>query len=372
MAGTILCFHLLLLLTGKTYLWKAIWYNFPGIHDQKLFFNNHIQSSTAPQPWVQSINYNQTSLSAELNALHKELKSTAYLVIKEDAIVQENYWLDGDFLAISNSFSMAKSYVSMLVGFAIQDGYIQSVDQPVSGFLPYFKSVGKEKITIKNLLQMSSGLDWDESYSGPFSITTEAYYGNNLEKLMQSLSVITEPGKEFSYLSGDTQLLGLIIKKATGYSLSDYLQLKFWNHVGAENEALWSTDSLLGNEKAFCCISATARDFARIGKLYLNQGKWGEKQLLNSNYIEASLQPSNLFDPQSKTSCNFYGYQWWLIPNYKGHNIFYARGILGQFIICIPEKNIIIVRLGHKRGDKKDAIHYLITYAMIDEVLKNF
>ncbi len=104
----------------------------------------------------------------------------------------------------------------------------------------------------------------------------------------------------------------------------------------------------------------------------MNKGKWKGAQLLNSSYVNASLEPNGYFDPQSKTSCDFYGYQWWLIPNYLGHDIFYARGILGQFIICIPEKNIIIVRLGHERGDKKDGIHHIITYAMIDEVLKNF
>ncbi len=368
----IICIHLLLLITGKAYIWKAIWYNFPGIYDHEIFFNNHILASTNPQPWATSANYNKTPLSSELEALHKHIKTTAYVVIKNDSIIQENYWIDGDTSVISNSFSIAKSYVSMLIGFAIQDKYIRSVDQPIGDFLPYFRSEGKEKITIKHLLQMSSGLSWDESYTGPLSITTQGYYGNDLEKLIKGLKVISEPGTEFRYLSGDTQLLGLVLIKATGYSLSEYLHLKFWNPVGAENEALWSTDNLYGREKAFCCISATAKDYARIGKLYLNNGQWNGVQLLNSSYITASLEPNGYFDPQSKTNCDFYGYQWWLIPNYLGHDIFYARGILGQFIICIPEKNIIIVRLGHERGDKKDGIHHIITYAMIDEVLKNF
>ncbi len=178
-----------------------------------------------------SANYNKTPLSPELEALHKHIKTTAYVVIKNDSVIQENYWIDGDTAVISNSFSIAKSYVSMLIGFAIQDKYIRSVDQPIGDFLPYFRSEGKEKITIKHLLQMSSGLSWDESYTGPLSITTQGYYGNDLEKLIKGLKVISEPGKEFRYLSGDTQLLGLVLKKATGYSLSEYLYLKFWNPV---------------------------------------------------------------------------------------------------------------------------------------------
>lgn len=357
--------------TGKTFFWKALVYNFPDIYDYTLFDNATIQNSDSVQKWGISPNYNLTPLSLQLDSTLKATKTTAYLVLKGDQILQEHYWNNTDTITISNSFSAAKSYVSAMIGFAIQDGYIKSADQPVGDFLDDFKRNGKEHITIKHLLQMSSGLSWTESYSGPFSITTEAYYGTDLNKTIASLNVTHPPGKDFVYRSGDTQVLGMIIKKSTGVSLSEYMAQKIWQPLGAENNALWSLDKEDGMEKAFCCINATARDYAKLPRLYLNKGMWNGKQLLDSNYIKASLTPTGKHDPQSNTNCNFYGYQWWLIPEYKGHNIFYARGILGQFMICIPQLDIIIVRMGHERGDKKDGIHHILTYAMIDEVLKN-
>lgn len=369
---TLTAIHLLLVFTGNTYFWKAIAYNFPGIYDYHLFHNAPIHYSHIPQPWKTSKHLNNKPLSPELEQLLLELKTTAYLVIKGDEIRHEYYWNDTDSSTISNSFSAAKSYVSALVGFAIQDKYIKNVDQPVGDFLPEFKKDGKEHITIKHLLQMSSGLDWVESYSGPFSITTQAYYDNDLVKVVSKLNVDHAPGTDFVYRSGDTQLLGLLLRKATGFTLSEYAYLKLWNPLGAEHDALWSLDDYLGHEKAYCCLNATARDYARLPKLYMNKGVWNGKQILDSNYIKESLTPTEKHDPQPNASCNFYGYQWWLIPNYKGHNIFYARGILGQFMIAIPDLDIVIVRLGHERGDKKDGIHHILTYAMIDEVLQQF
>lgn len=364
--------HLLLVLTGNTYFWKALTYNFPGIYDFELFHNAPVHYSHNPQPWKISKQLNKTPLSKNLEEQLIALKTTAYLVIKGDEIQQEYYWNDTDSSTISNSFSAAKSYVSALIGFAIQDKYIKNVNQPIGDFLPDFKKEGKEHITIKHLLQMSSGLNWKESYSGPFSITTQAYYDDDLEKVIAKLDVDYAPGKDFVYRSGDTQILGLVLRKATGFTLSEYAYLKLWNPLGAEHDALWSLDSELGNEKAYCCLNATARDFARLPKLYLNKGVWNGKQILDSNYIKESLTPTGKHDPQSGNDCNFYGYQWWLIPNYKGHDIFYARGILGQFMIAIPDLDIVIVRLGHERGDKKDGIHHILTYAMIDEVLQQY
>ena len=368
----LLLIHVALLFTGKTYFWKALAYNFPGIYDFELFHNATIHSSHTPQPWNISKNLNETPLSSSLDSILQSVNTTAYLVIKGNEIQEEYYWDNTNINTISNSFSAAKSYISTLIGLAIQDGYIKSVNDPVGNYLEDFTKNGKEKITIKHLLQMSSGLSWTESYSGPFSITTEAYYDNDLVKTISSLEVDHAPGNDYVYRSGDTQILGLLLRKVTGYTISEYAYLKLWNPLGAEHDALWSLDDKQGNEKAFCCLNATARDYARLPRLYLNNGKWNGKQLLDSNYIKESLTPTGKFDPQSKANCNFYGYQWWLIPNYKGHDIFYARGILGQFMIAIPKLDIIIVRLGHDRGNKKDGIHHIITYAMIDEVLRNY
>jgi len=212
----------------------------------------------------------------------------------------EAYWDGYGKDSYSNSFSMAKSIVSLLVGCAINDGYIRSIDDPVGNYLPEFAEGDKAKITIKHLLTMSSGLSWDESYSTLFSLTTKGYYGNNLSQLVLNQTVVKEPGKTFEYRSGDTQLLSLIIEKATGETLSDYASEKIWTKVGAEHDALWCLDRNDGVEKAFCCFNSNARDFARFGQLVLNQGMWNGEQIVPASYLAEALTPATyLYDPET-------------------------------------------------------------------------
>lgn len=200
---------------------------------------------------------------------------------------------------------------------------------------------------------MSSGLSWDESYSSLFSLTTKGYYGNNLPQLVLNQTAVKEPGKLFEYRSGDTQLLSLIIEKATGKTLSDYASEKIWTKVGAEHDALWCLDRKDGVEKAFCCFNTNARDFARFGQLVLNGGKWNGEQIVPANYLNEALAPATyLFDPETKKNVDFYGYQWWII-NIDGKKVWYARGLLGQYIFVIPDLNAVVVRLGHVRNNNR-------------------
>jgi len=157
-----------------------------------------------------------------------------------------------------------------------------------------------------------------------------------------------KPGQAFKYSSGDTQLLGMCIEKATGSYLSHYVSKYFWQPMGAENEALWQLDHEPdGIEKAFCCISSNARDFARFGKLYLNDGKWNGKEILDSTFVKRSITPRFENAPE-------YGYGWWM-NTFLGKKMFYMRGHLGQFVIVIPEDEMIIVRLGHQKGIQTNA-----------------
>ncbi|MCP4521035.1 MAG: serine hydrolase [Cytophagales bacterium] len=358
----IITFHF----TGYNHIYRALWYNFAGIDDYKIFHNRSINPSNDNQAWKYSDNFNQKELSSDFSTMLNTYKTTAFLVIKDKEIVLEKYPHEGyTDTSKTNSFSVAKSYVSSLIGFAIQDGYIKSVDQPVSDFIESFKTEDKKDITIKQVLLMSSGLNWEETYSGPFSMTTTAYYGKDLRALIDQQKRIEPSGKEFKYLSGNTQVLAFVIKEATGKNLATYLEEKLWKPLQCEQEAYWSLDKQDGIEKAYCCISSNARDFARFGQLYLDSGRWNNEQLLNKEYVLASVGKNEV--------CDDYGYQWWIIPNHKGQRIFYARGILGQYIICIPDKNIVIVRLGHERGEKaENSLHQKITFAMIDEVNRLF
>ncbi len=355
--------------SGKTFFYKALVYNFANIDDYTIFDNRTIQRSQAPQHWSFSSRYNKVTLSDTLQHTLDSLQTVAFLVIQQDSILYENYSDGYGTASFSNSFSMAKSVVSALVGIALKEGKIHRLDEPVGHYLEDFRGQGKEKITIKHLLTMSSGLNWDESYSSPFSMTTEAYYGKDLPALIHRLKAVEEPGKRWSYLSGNTQVLAMVLEKATGKRISTYAQEKLWGPLGMENDALWSLDKEDGTEKAYCCLNSNARDFAKIGKLYLHHGNWKGTQLLDSQYVKASLTPVAIPSVEDNLPVDYYGYQWWLLPDFKGMDVFYARGILGQYILVVPEKELIIVRLGKKRGPKRGA-HLMEVWVMLEESLR--
>ncbi len=360
----VVIFELFILFSGKHYLNKAIWYNFSKIDDYKIFDNHQVKSGKDNEEWA--VRGDIYSFSEEFSTMHQGLGTVAFLVIKEKQIVYEQYLENYNKVSVSGSFSVAKSYVGALVGVALKEGKIKRLSQKVGDFLPSFNTGRKSKITIQNLLTMSSGLDWHESYSNPFANTTEIYYDADIQTVIDKLKVIEPAGERFKYLSGDTQILALVLQKIYGKSLSHLLSEKLWKPMGCTQDALWSTDKK-GVEKAFCCLTASARDYARLGQLYLQKGGWNGNQLIDSNYIMASTSPYNY----PKDEVNYYGYQWWLLPDIKEENIFYMRGLHGQYVICIPNSNTIIVRLGHKRDKKDDGIHPNEVYLMVKEVLSN-
>ncbi len=336
------------IITSACTFTKTLYYNKANITDYKIFKNREVKTSGC-QEWKLSEDYNKHSIPAKYIEDIKKIKTVSYLVVYNGEILHEEYWDKYDKDKYSNSFSMAKSFVSLLIGFAIDDGYIKSVDQKVSDFLDYFKEGKKNDITIRNLLTMSSGLNWNESYGNPFGNTAKSYYGRDIEKIIKSLPADFEPGKKFVYSSGDTQVLAFILEKATGKTLSDYMSEKLWMPLGAKNNALWSLDKKNGHEKAFCCFNSNARDFARIGQFVLQNGKWNGKQLLSDKYLKESLSPATYLKTSSGKAVDFYGFQWWMFK-YKNMDIKFARGLLGQYIFIIPAKNLVIVRLGHHRS----------------------
>ena len=308
------------------------------ISDYEYFDNRQIKSAN-PQPWALHKQYNTIDESNKLNELNDKRKTKSFLVIKNDSILFEKYYDGHKQTDISNSFSVAKSIVTSMLGKAIMEGKIKSLDQPVSDFFKEYKNGLASELTVGDLASMSSGMKWNEKYYSVINITSESYFTDDLRSVILGQEIENKPGKGFRYSSGDTQLLAMIIEKATGTSLSNYLSQKFWDPMGAENLALWQIDSKeSGMEKAYCCIAATARDFARFGKLYIDKGKWGDTQILDSSFVELSLNP--VFDDSP-----FYGYGWWLYE-YEGKKVFTMNGHRGQFVISFPDENIIIVRQG--------------------------
>lgn len=338
---------IILYITDTDYLIKAVrtiylkGHTTAYLEDYKYFDNQPIENGT-PQPWPNHKNYNTVSETEVLRKVNDDYGTVAYVIIKNDSIWFENYYEDFNEKSKFNSFSMAKSYVSALLGKAIMEGHIENLNQPVCDFLPEFCEGKAGKMTVGDLSSMASGTNWDEAYYSPFSITTRAYFDDDLEKVMLGLKVVEEPGQHFKYASGDTQMLAMVIEKATGKKLYQYLEEKFWKPLGSENETLWQLDSEDHDlVKAYCCIASNAKDFARLGKLYKDYGKWNGQQLLDSTFVEKSITPRFPESPQ-------YGYGWWLY-NSNGKDFFVMRGHLGQLVIVNRKDNLIIVRLGHKR-----------------------
>ncbi|QLE01232.1 serine hydrolase [Galbibacter sp. BG1] len=353
---------------GYDYLIKAVKVTYLNGHttaflkDYNYFDNQLIQKGSQTQPWPKSAAYKR-ELSTELDELHKKYETVSFLIIKNDSLWREKYYDGYTENSKSNSFSMAKTLVVSMLQKAIQQGHIKSLEQPVADYYPEFNTNLGKNMTVGDLASMSSGLNWDEAYYSPFSITTRAYFDDDLAKIILGLEVVETPGTSFKYLSGNTQLLAMVIEKATGQSIANYLSRNFWQPMGAENIALWQLDSEEnGLVKAYCCIAASARDFARFGKLYKDQGKWNGEQLLHTEFIKKATQPK--FENGS-----MYGYGLWLL-NYKNKDFFMLRGHLGQYVIVQPEDNLIITRLGKQTAKKnKDAFTEDI-YQYIDETYK--
>lgn len=343
--------NVLIFVTDSTYIYKALVYQQVGIDDINLFKTREVKSGNSSIEWAKAINYNKNPISDSLRRTLERNESVAFLVIKNDSIQHEEYWDNYTDTTLSNPFSVTKSIVSLLIGIAIDEGKIKSVDQLVGDFLPEFRKGDKSVITIKNVLQMASGLDFMESYSTPFNYTTEAYYGTDLRGMIKKLKVIEKPGNISRYKSGDTQILGLILIAATGKSLSEYASEKIWSKLNVKKSAQWSLDHENGDEKAYCCFYTNARDLAKIGKLILQNGKFNNEQIVDSSYLAASFSPTMLPDEEGKAT-DYYGYQWWLI-NRNGVEVKYARGLGGQYMFAIPSKNMIIVRFGNKRSENR-------------------
>ena len=329
---------------------RFVVYNFADINDHKKFPARNIENGTTKfifpiaEKGKVPKELHLKDKSYPFEQYLKDNKTVAFLVIQNDTIQYEKYWGKHDENSIVPSFSMAKSITSILIGCAIDDKLIQSVNEPITNYIPELKENGFDKVTIEHLLQMTSGLDFNESYTNPFGDAATFYYGTNLRKAINKMKLKTEPGKQFEYVSGNTQLLGLVLERALKEkTITSYLEEKIWKPLEMEFDASWSLDRKKeGLEKTFCCINARARDYAKIGRLYLNKGKWNGKQIVSEDWVTQSTKIDT-----TNGSVGYYQYQWWL-PTQTGD--FMAQGILGQYIYVHPEKNLVIVRLGKNEG----------------------
>ena len=338
--------NLFILISGRTYLYKGIKETYlsgksgPGIYDSLTFPTREAVASTKPKPWTKHKNIELTG--EEVQSL-QDIKTTSFLIIENGEIVLERYFDSHTKSTKSNSFSAAKSFIGLSIGIAVDKGFISSLDDTITNYLP-FELKGSENITIRHLLAMSSDLKWSESGANPLSDNAWAYYGSDLSEVLKSVSFGDSPGSSFEYASGNSQLLGFILEKASGLSPTEFIEKYVWSKLNTTNDLMWSLDKENGMEKAFCCIYATSRDYARFGQLILNKGRWEDNLIISNDMLDELSAPYNESTPQ-------YGLHFWLLDD-PDHPAVYARGILGQYIIAIPSLNMVIVRTGHERQGK--------------------
>lgn len=362
--GLLIVVNLFVLLSGRTYLYKGVACTYligesgPNIYDLDYFHSHKIARSKTPFHWNEAKELN-AGLSQEQKNYFKQTQTKAFLVFKADSLLAEHYFGEHSKETVSNVFSASKTVTALMIGAAIDDGFIRSIDDKVSDYLDEFKSGEKANISIRHLLQMASGLDWTESGKNPLSNNAESYYGSGLYELVTRQKVLHQPGQNFIYQSGNSQLLGYIVEKATGKTLSEYVREKLWEPIGAESEAYWALDDENGDEKAFCCLNANARDIGKIGKLLINFGNYNGRQLIAEDYIREMCEMQKLVTEEGVEN-HQYGLHIWIYEN-AGTPVYYCRGIKGQYIFVLPEEDLVIVRLGKERMpnfayDKKDQL----------------
>lgn len=343
---------LLILIFQACHVGRMIIYNVGDVNDYKKFPQVKLQK---PAKSFHFIMAQRDSLQNEIfpenlipdekitdfNSLFERSKTTSFLIIRNDSILYESYFYDYDSSSIFTSFSVAKSFISALVGIAVAEGKIESVQDSITKYLSIFENPGFGKITIEHLLNMESGIRFRESYFNPFAEIGRYYYGKNLRKYVPKLKVEKDPG-EYEYKSVNTLLLGMILENATGIPLEQYFTEKLWLPLGMEYEGSLNIDSEKSHMvKSFCCLNARSRDFAKFARLYLQKGMWDEKQIIPESWVLKST--SSLGGQRSSV---YYSYQW-RIDN-SGN--FWALGFLGQFIFVNPHNNVIIIRTGKKHG----------------------
>jgi len=336
-------------IVSSCYVGRYFIYNFADVNDYRKFPTLPVENQSPAFSFIDPVKelapvlppgFKDEVVNRELTAFLKNHKTTSFLIIRNDTMLYEHYFDNRSPESVNPSFSVSKSFVSALIGIAINEGKIKSVQDPITNYLPELTNPGFEKIRIVELLNMRSGIKFNETYTSPFGQMPRYYYGLNLKRYIRHLKVKEPPDLHYDYISVNALLLSMIVEKATGKKLSEYLSEKIWQPLGMEYPATMNIDSRKHQTiKAFCCLNARSRDFAKFGRLYLHNGNWFGKQILPEAWVKTSTSiVNNSLDAHGAP----YTYQWRVLKN----GCFYAQGVLGQYIFVCPARNIIIIRTG--------------------------
>jgi CubicO group peptidase (beta-lactamase class C family) len=288
---------------------------------------------------------------ADLDSFLDSTETTAFIVVRDDQLIYERYFNGSDHDSTQTSFSVAKSFASALVGLAIDDGLI-GLDDPITDHIPELKERDQrfESITIRHLISMSSGLRYEEQ-GNPWSDDTETYYNPDLRKLaLTDSEIIGPPGESWHYNNFNPLLMGMILERATSMSVAEFMEERLWQPLGAEADATWSLDSeKSGFEKMESGINGRAIDFAKLGSLYLHEGRWNGMHVLPVSWVRESTEMGTEHDPSPG-----YGYWWWTFRDDGLGDYYAARGNKGQYIVVVPRRDVVIVRHGKDFGDEEN------------------
>jgi CubicO group peptidase (beta-lactamase class C family) len=275
----------------------------------------------------------------KVDSLFEQMRGSGLVVLHKGELRYERYGLDFSASEKWTSFSVAKSFTSTLVGAALKDGHIKSLDDKVTDYVTHMRGSAYDDVTIEQLLTMTSGVEWDESYNDPnsdvnrFNTHVPDEGVDVVASYMRKLKRAVEPGTRYLYSTGETNLIGLVVSEATGIPLADYLSDKIWKHIGAEQDASWLLNTT-GHEISGCCIQAGTRDFARFGNFILNGAKVNGESITPEGYIETATSKQADFGSSNLS----YGYQWWVYADGR----YDGRGIFGQGILIDPKNDLVI------------------------------
>jgi CubicO group peptidase (beta-lactamase class C family) len=308
-----------------------------------------------------------SGVAAELDGFLRETDTLAFVVVHRDRIVHERYFGDSSRASLQTSFSAAKSFVSTLVGIAVDAGLIDSIDDRVTEYLPELAARDPRfrEITLRHLLTMSSGIRYEEGGFPSLGDDTYTYYGVDLRDVaLERTEVQHPPGLAWQYNNFHPLLLGLVLERVTGRSVSEFMATRLWQPLGAEADATWNLDSeRSGFEKMESGLNARAVDYARFGLLFLHGGEWNGRRIVSRRWVRAATGADTTSGPASYYS---YGYLWWLDADRPGR--FYAMGKYGQYVYVAPDADAVVVRLGRDSGVGN--ITWLVTLREVADQLK--
>lgn len=362
--------------TGHGYIWRALRFTYLDGHrtahidDARNFDQAGVPNGPTPLPWPQAEPLRD--VSPDMQRYLTAQRSAAFLVAQRGRLISEQYFPPYTEHSRVNTFSMSKTLTTLLVGAAVAQGVVPSFDAPVSTWLPEYAQdpLGRDA-TLAQFSAMTSGHAWDENYYLPLNETTELYFGGHAAATVLRKGFEHVPGRDFEYSSASVQVLGVALARALqavqpDQTLAGYLSQRLWQPLGMGDAASWSLDrprDAGGMELTFCCVHATARDMARIGQLLLQNGQWQGKAVLPDSFVRRITAPG----PRVR----YYGYGLWMDPDHRPA-FYYLQGHLGQYVIVVPEHQMVVVRLGQARikSNQRHPHIYDEVYRYLEEGLR--